>query len=128
MLVTCNNKGCLKGSNALLDESTGEVICQECGLPITNLAEHMKRALKSFGQIVRTERKAFMLACHACKANREVVLDQNNKTICKTCHGPIEIHASFKLAMEEAGGLERIDTTEVKKTTKKKVTRKKAKK
>jgi len=129
MLVTCNIKGCLQASNALLDESKDEVICQECGQPITNIADTMKRALKSFGQIVRSERKAFMLACNACKANREVVMDQNKKTVCKTCHEPIQIHASFKMAMEEAGGLETIDTSEVKKkkTTKKKVTGKKAK-
>lgn len=127
MLVNCNNKGCMQASNALLDVDSMEVICQECGKPITNLAETMKRALKSFGQIVRTERKAFMLACNACKANREVVMTQDNKTICKTCHEPIEIHASFKLAMEEAGGLEKVDTSKSK-PKKKKVTKKKAKK
>jgi len=114
-------------SNALLNEATGEVICQECGQPITNVTDMMKRALKSFGQIVRTERKAFMLACRACKANREVVLDQNNETVCKICHSPIQVHASFKLAMEEAGGLEKIDTSTTEKP-KKKVTRKKTKK
>jgi len=128
MLINCNNKGCMQGSNALLDESTNEVICKECDQPITNLADTMKRALKSVGQIVRSERKAFLLACGACKANREVVMDQNKQTVCKTCFEPITIHAAFKMAMEEAGGLETVDTsTSKKKTTKKKVTKKKAK-
>ena len=130
MLITCDNKGCLQSSNALFNDITKEVLCGECGRSITNISDAMKRTLKSFGQIVRTERKVFMLACPACRANREVVMDQNNDTLCKTCHEPITIHAAFKMAMEEAGGLERVDTTEIKvstkKTTKKKVTKKKA--
>ena len=134
MLITCTNKGCLQASNALLNEATQDIICGECGGVISNVSDAMKRAMKSFGQIVRSERKAFMLACGACKANREVVLDQNNDTLCKTCHEPITIHAAFKIAMEEAGGLEKVDTTQTdktkttKKTTKKKVNRKTAKK
>ena len=120
MLIACTNKGCMKTSNALLDPQTLDVICQECFKPIENVSDPMKRTLKSFGQVIRSERKAFMLACRNCKGNREVVMDQNDKTICKTCHEPITIHAAFKLAMENAGGLEKIDTTKTKKTTTKK--------
>lgn len=116
MLISCTNKGCMKTSNALLIPETLEVICQECGDSIANVSDAMKRTLKSFGQVVKGDKRSFMLACTACRANREVVMDQDNNTICKICHDPITIHAAFKLAMEEAGGLERIDTT--KKTTK----------
>ncbi|KKN17598.1 hypothetical protein LCGC14_0964310 [marine sediment metagenome] len=120
MLISCNNKGCLKGSSALLKEDTMEVICQECGLPITNISDSMKRALKSFGQIVRSnERKASLLHCRSCRANRDIVLDQNNNTVCKICYSPITITPAFKMTMEEAGsGFERIDTSK-QKTTKK---------
>ena len=112
MIITCNNKGCLKSSTALLNTETLEVICQECGKPITNISDSMKRVLKSSGQIIRAnEKKAFMILCKACNANREVVLDQNNKTICKLCFSPITVHASFKLAMQGAGAkLDKIDT------------------
>jgi hypothetical protein len=110
MLIMCTNKGCLKQSNALLDESSGDVICQECGKPIENVSSAMKRTLKSFGQIVRSnEKRAFMMACRNCRANREIVLDQDNNTLCKICHSLINTTASFKLAMEESGvKLERI--------------------
>ena len=108
MLVICNNKKCLQISNALLNSKTQEVLCVECGKSITNISATMKRILKSFGQIVRTERKPFMLKCPSCKVNREVVMDQNNDTLCKNCHEPIKIHAAFKIVMEEAGGLERL--------------------
>jgi len=118
MLIACTNKGCMKTSNALLNPETLEVICQECGAKIDNISEAMKRTLKSFGQVIKENKRAFMLSCTACRANREVVMDQDNKTICKTCHEPITIHAAFKMAMEEAGGLEKIDTTNTKKKTK----------
>ncbi len=111
MLIMCNNKGCMKSSNALLNTDTMEVICQECGNPITNISNSMKRALKNFGQIVRaSEKKAFMVNCHNCNANRELVLDQNNKTVCKVCHNQIAVHNAFRAAMEEAGHkLEKIE-------------------
>ena len=112
MLILCNNKGCMLSSNALFNTETKEVICQECGSPISNISDAMKRALKNFGQIVRaSEKKAFMVNCHNCNANRELVLDQDNKTICKICHKQIVIHAAFRTAMEEAGHkLEKINT------------------
>ena len=118
MLIPCNNKGCLKSSNALLNLETLEVICQECGKPIMGISDSMKRVLKSFSQVIRTnEKKAFMLLCKSCNANREVVLDQNNKTICKLCFAPITVQPSFKLAMQEAGAkLNKINTNESKET------------
>jgi hypothetical protein len=115
MLIPCSNKGCLKSSNALLNLETLEVICQECGKAIANISEPMKRVLKSSGQVIRSnEKKAFMVLCKACNANREVVLDQNNKTICKICFGSIALQATFKLAMQEAGAkLAKIDTSKL---------------
>ena len=104
MNINCNNKKCQKNSEALLNVKTNEVICAECGQPISNISESMKRCLKTSGQIVRANtKKAFMVFCKACNANREVVLDANGDTVCKDCHGPIKIQASFKLAMQEAG-------------------------
>lgn len=111
MNINCNNKGCLKTSEALLDTKTTEVICIECGKAITNVSEAFKRALKQAGQIVRANlKKAFMLYCKKCNANREVILDNNNNTVCKNCHYPIAISASFKMAMKETGySLEKLE-------------------
>lgn len=114
MLINCTNQGCIKTSNALLNPDTLDVICQECNGIIDNISDAMKRTLKSFGQVIKGNKKAFMLACVGCRANREVVMDQDNKTICKICYEPITIHVAFKMAMEEAGGLEKIDTTKTK--------------
>lgn len=114
MLILCTNKGCLKLTNALLDTSTDEVICQECGKPIGNVTDAMRRTLKSFGQLCRNnQKKAFMLACPMCKANREIILDENNDTVCKVCHAHITVTATFKLAMESTGvKLEKINIKE----------------
>lgn len=57
MLITCDNKGCLQQTDALYDVESGEVICQACGKPIGNVSDAMKRTLKSFGQVVRKEKK-----------------------------------------------------------------------
>jgi len=104
MLITCSNKGCLKSSTVLLNLATMEVICQECGKPILGVSDAMKRVLKSVGQVVRSNvKKAFTIHCRNCNANRELVLTQTNDTVCKVCHKPVVIHASFRIAMEEAG-------------------------
>ena len=104
MNLTCNNKGCLKTSEAKLDVKTMEVICQECGMAIKNISAAMKATLKQAGQIVRNNaKKAFMVLCKNCNANREVVLDEKETTLCKTCHQELKIPASFKIAMKEAG-------------------------
>jgi hypothetical protein len=93
----------MKTSNALYNKETGEVVCQECYRPIENVTEAMKRTLSSFGQVIREERKAFMMACKQCQANREVVLNADNETVCVICKEPIFVHQSMRLAMEAAG-------------------------
>lgn len=104
MLITCDNKGCLKTTDAQLDVETKEVVCLACEKPVKSVSESMKRVLKSSGQIVRKEvKKAFTMACMQCYANREVVLNSKNETVCSVCHHTISVHASMRLAMEETG-------------------------
>ena len=103
MLILCTNRGCIKHSNALLDTKTMDIICQECGKPIDNISESMKRTLKSFGRVIKEEKKAFSMGCRSCNANREIVFDENKNTICAICKGPVGVHAAMKAAMEEAG-------------------------
>ena len=101
MLLTCDNKGCLKQTAAELDVDTLDVICLECEKPINSIAETMKRVLKSYGQIVRhTSKQAFTIACMKCYANREVVINSKGDTVCSICKNPITVHAAMKLAME----------------------------
>jgi len=104
MLIMCDNKGCLQQTNAKLNVETLEVICEDCKQPIRNISETMKRVLKSSGQIVRDEeRKAFTMGCKSCNANRQVVLDQDDNTVCSVCANVINVHPAMKQAILEAG-------------------------
>lgn len=93
----------MKSGNHLLNVQTNEVICCECGKPITNISPQMKYTLKISGQIVRSiNKKAFMMGCKSCQANREVVLDEStNNVICKVCGEEIKVHPAMKQAILE---------------------------
>ena len=102
MLLPCNK--CLKMNAAKLDVEKHVVMCSECGEEMTSITETMKRVLKSSGQIIRDDgQKAFVMACRSCNVNRQVVLDENEKAVCKICLNPINVHASMLLAIKEAG-------------------------
>ena len=122
MLINCDNKGCMQATNAKLKIDTLEVICQECKKPIRNISETMKRVLKSEGHIIRDEqRKAFTMGCRPCAANRQVVLDDDDNTVCNICASPIGVHPAMKQAIVEAGvRLAKQNVKTTKKTTKKK--------
>jgi hypothetical protein len=133
MLIMCDNKGCMQSTNAKLKVDTLEVICQECKQPIRNVADTMKRVLKSEGQIVRDEeRKAFTMGCKSCNANRQVVLDNDDNTVCNVCANVINVHPAMKQAIVEAGVrlakqvAEKTTRPKIK-TAKKKTTKKKGK-
>lgn len=126
MLLYCSNKSCGASTDAKLNVDTLEVICQECKRPITNIADTMKRVLKSSGQIIRDEqRKAFTMGCKNCAANRQVVLDKNDNTVCNICANVINVHPAMKQAVIEAGiRLEKQSKKEKTKTVKKSVKKK----
>ena len=131
MLIMCDNRGCLASTNAKLNAETLEVFCEDCKQPIKNISETMKRVLKSSGQIIRDEqRKAFTMGCKSCNANRQVVLDDKDNTVCNVCANVINVHPAMKQAIVEAGiRLAKQENTEEKtKTTKKKTKKKVAKK
>ena len=104
MLITCDNKGCLQASNALINAETLEVMCSECNNVINNVSDAMKRVLKSSGQILRTEqKKSFTMGCKECNANRQVVLDEKDNTVCSVCGNVINVHPAMRQAILETG-------------------------
>lgn len=128
MLITCDNVGCLQMSNAKIKVETNEVMCQECGKVINNVSEMMKRVLSSSGEIVRdNQRKAFTMGCKSCNANRQVVLDEDDNTVCSVCANAINVHPAMKQAILEVGEkLKRASDKTTKKAAKKKKVKKKA--
>jgi len=133
MLITCDNKGCLATTNARLKVDTLEVICEDCKQPIRNVSDTMKRVLKSEGQIVRDEeRKAFTMGCKSCNANRQVVLNDKDETVCNVCTNVINVHPAMRQAIVEAGvrlakQVENEERPKIKTTRKKRTSKKKGK-
>lgn len=87
----CDNKGCRKEMEPVLDKSTNEVICTECMQPVNSITEFAKRQMVSLGQVRRSERKkqAWSVKCQKCdregppKLNAEGEKDKNNQTVIK---------------------------------------------
>ena len=85
----------------------------------------MKRVLISSGHILRSEeKKAFTMGCRNCNANRQVILDAKDNTICSVCHEPINVHPAMKQAILEVGERIAIQTKTNKKTKKKETNKK----
>lgn len=87
----CDNKGCRKENEPVLDKQTGEVICTECNQPINSMTEFAKRQMISLGQVRRSEKKkqAWSVKCEKCeregppKLNKEGEKDNNNQPVVK---------------------------------------------
>ena len=102
MLIDCTTKGCLQKTEAKLNISTNEVICDECGNIIENVTEYIKRALKSSGQVMRSKAKEpFQTFCKTCNASKSLYVDADDKAFCKSCNSQIQITASFLNGLKE---------------------------
>jgi hypothetical protein len=97
MLITCTSRGCMKQSDAKLNRETGEVVCMECGNPITNVSPFMKRTLQAQGQVLRSvEKKPFQVDCATCGAKRDAELAEDGKSACcAVCKSALRLSAAF---------------------------------
>lgn len=100
MLIQCNNLNCRKTSEAKLNKSTDEVICEECGQVIDNISVYSKRTLLHIGQVLRTRPpQAFQKECPTCQVMRTLVL-KDSKAFCEVCDTQVEVHAAFIKALK----------------------------
>jgi hypothetical protein len=85
--IFCDNKGCGKDNEPVLDKDTGSVLCTECGKEIKSITDFAKRQMVALGQIRRTEKKrqAWAVKCDSCKKEAQPKLE-NNKLICSACN------------------------------------------
>lgn len=101
MLIACTTKGCLSTTEAKLDRETGEVICEDCGNPITGITPFMRKSLESIGQVVRSKSKqAFQVLCKQCNQNRSLYMKEE-KVYCKHCNTQILVSAAFMVGLKE---------------------------
>ena len=100
-LISCTNKGCMKSSEAKLDVSTNQVICDECGGIIAGMTDQFKGMLKQNGQIVRSKTKqAFQTYCKNCKGNIDYSVDGDGRALCKVCKLPVAVSPIFLRAAQ----------------------------
>jgi len=87
-LTYCDNKGCSKQQEPLLNLETNEVECTECGKSIKSITVFAKAQMKGLGQIKRDEQKkqAFSVQCRFCKKENAPKLDQDKKILCSVCN------------------------------------------
>lgn len=102
MLIQCTKKGCYKSTDARFNRLTGEVICLECGSPVTNVSDYTKRTLVSIGQILRsTERKPFQVHCPTCKGKRDVLLIESGAgALCAICKEELRVSGAVLHAIK----------------------------
>ena len=95
MLIRCTIKGCLQPTEAKLDKSTNEVICEECGGVVSGLTSFMKKSLESVGQVIKTSKKRpFQAYCTSCKKNESLTL-KNKKAYCIECDSQVVVSDHF---------------------------------
>jgi hypothetical protein len=101
----CSNKGCGKDNEPLLNTSTNEVECSECGKPITNITSFAKAQMKTLGQIKRDSKKgqAFSIECTFCKKSSPPKIDPNTERIvCAFCNSYLDyLSAPFVQIVKE---------------------------
>jgi len=90
-LLNCTNKGCFKIQNSLLNPETNEVICGECGNPISGVSDFTKRQMKSMGEIIKSSSKeSFAIKCNSCNKSGTPIID-NDKCVCKYCKKDLNV-------------------------------------
>ena len=86
-LIYCDNKGCGKDQEPLLDVLSDEVYCVECGKTIKSVTSFAKKQMKTLGQIRRDEKKqqAFAVKCNVCKKESPPTVEKNGMIVCSLC-------------------------------------------
>ncbi len=95
MLLDCTTKGCRQKTEAKLDITSNEVICDECGNEIENITRFTKKALKDLGQILRSKSKQpFQALCKTCNSNQQLFIEEG-RAYCKKCSTQVHVTAAF---------------------------------
>ena len=100
--LTCTNKGCCKtSSDSLLDEKSNEIICAECGKPISGITDFTKRSMKGMGHVTKNQAKSsFTVDCPNCQKKGQPNM-KNNSPVCYNCGEPLHLTEQFLTMFRE---------------------------
>ena len=105
MFISCTNKGCFASTEALLDVTTNDVICRDCGKPITGITSFAKVSLKTLGQTTKGQKKSQKLEfdCLSCSKKVQPIL-VGGKITCPDCKVEMKnIPVTFRHVVELLG-------------------------
>jgi len=92
-MINCSNKGCFKQNEHVVDKTTNQVICIDCGKEIVGVTDFTKRQMISLGQIKRNvvQKQAWAVKCDKCAKEAPPVLDKDGKDLlCSACNKPLD--------------------------------------
>lgn len=100
-LINCDNKGCGKSTQAVINLEDNQVYCVACGKVISNVTVFTKNQLKNLKQIKR-QKETFASRCHACghEAMPKLVADELRCTKCNT--HLVKIPKPFEILTKQA--------------------------
>jgi len=101
--VYCDNKGCGKNTEPLLNLETNEAECVDCGGVIKSITSFAKIQLKSLGQIKRDDKKqqAFSVQCKACKKAAVPEINSEGTILCSLCKCKLDISGPYANLIRE---------------------------
>ena len=100
--INCNNKGCGKMQQPVLDLKDNQVYCSECDNIINNVPIFTKNQMKSLGQTRKPQKSAYAVKCNKCKQETLPKIDNNN-LICAYCNSPhTNISKPFEILIRKA--------------------------
>jgi hypothetical protein len=102
--IYCDNKGCGKDMEPLLNVNTNDVECVECGRSIKSITSFTKSQMKSIGQIKRDEKvkQAFSVQCRSCMKESTPKLGDKNELRCSICNNHLDyLSAPYAHAVRE---------------------------
>jgi hypothetical protein len=101
-LINCDNKGCGKNTQAVINLEDNQVYCADCDKTITNVTQFTKAQLKNLKQIKRAKKESFSAKCHAC-SNESLPKLVGDKLCCTKCNTHlVKIPKSFEILTKEA--------------------------
>lgn len=85
-VIYCNNKGCGKSQEPMLDKASNEVYCSECGGVMPGISQFTKTAMAGIGQLKRqvASKTAFAIKCAGCSRVEQPKV-KNSNLVCPMC-------------------------------------------
>lgn len=83
-LINCDNRECMKSTQAVLSLEDNLVYCADCEKSINNITIFTKNQLKNMKQIKRAKKDTFSSKCHSC-SNEALPKLVQDKLCCIKC-------------------------------------------